>query len=485
MKKIIVVLVLALLLPALKANAQWQPDVRLTNDSAFSFTSGNNARCVTSSGNVVHVVWVGSRYWSKDKIYYKCSTDAGISWGTDTRLTYTDTNSAASPSIAVSGSVVHVVWNDQYNNANRDLYYKRSTDAGLSWEAEIQLTAYYVQSSFASVAVSGTVVHVVWEDYRNGRLEIYYKRSTNSGVNWGEDVRLTDNFDYAYYPSVAVSGAVVHVVWHAQHQGHDVIYYKHSADAGVNWGAVTQMSNTTIGSNSPSVAVSGSVVHLVWSDERNGNAEIYYKRSTDAGVSWGADTRLTNDTSWSEYPSVAVSGLAVHVVWRDERDGNDEIYYKLSTNAGINWGADTRLTNDTALSSGSSVAISGSVVHVVWRDERDGIFTEIYYKRNPTGNSIGIININSEIPASYSLSQNYPNPFNPVTRIRYDMPRAGVVRLAVYDVMGREIEMLVNERHAAGSYEAVWDGTRFASGVYFYRLTAEGYSETRNMMLIR
>ncbi|MCX6162719.1 MAG: T9SS type A sorting domain-containing protein [Ignavibacteriae bacterium] len=434
MKKIIVVLVLALLLPALKANAQWQPDVRLTNDSAFSFTSGNNARCVTSSGNVVHVVWVGSRYGSKDKIYYKCSTDAGISWGTDTRLTYTDTNSAASPSVAVSGSIVHVVWNDYYNNADRDLYYKRSTDGGLSWEAEIQLTAYYTLSSSASVAVSGTVVHVVWEDYRNGRLEIYYKHSTNSGVNWEQDVRLTDDFDYAYYPSVAVSGAVVHVVWHAQHQGHDV---------------------------------------------------IYYKRSTDAGVSWGADTRLTNDTSWSEYPSVAVSGLAVHVVWRDERDGNDEIYYKLSTNAGINWGADTRLTNDTALSSGSSVAISGSVVHVVWRDERDGIFTEIYYKRNPTGNSIGIININSEIPASYSLHQNYPNPFNPVTKIQYELPRAGVVRLAVYDVMGREVESLVNERQAAGSYEAVWDGTRFASGVYFYRLTAEGYGETMKMMLIR
>jgi hypothetical protein len=55
----------------------------------------------------------------------------------------------------------------------------------------------------------------------------------------------------------------------------------------------------------------------------------------------------------------------------------------------------------------------------------------------------------------------------------------------MYDVMGREVEMLVNERQAAGSYEAVWDGTRVASGVYFYRLTAEEYGETRKMMLIR
>ncbi|MCX6163117.1 MAG: T9SS type A sorting domain-containing protein, partial [Ignavibacteriae bacterium] len=98
---------------------------------------------------------------------------------------------------------------------------------------------------------------------------------------------------------------------------------------------------------------------------------------------------------------------------------------------------------------------------------------------------IGIQNISTETPARYSLSQNYPNPFNPVTRIRYELPRAGVVKLAVYDVMGREVEMLVNERQSAGSYEAVWDGTRFASGVYFYRLTAEGYKETRKMILIR
>ncbi|MCX6162091.1 MAG: T9SS type A sorting domain-containing protein, partial [Ignavibacteriae bacterium] len=67
----------------------------------------------------------------------------------------------------------------------------------------------------------------------------------------------------------------------------------------------------------------------------------------------------------------------------------------------------------------------------------------------------------------------------------YELPRAGVVRLAVYDVMGREVESLVNERQAAGSYEAVWDGTRFASGVYFYRLTAEGYGETKRMTLIK
>jgi hypothetical protein len=101
------------------------------------------------------------------------------------------------------------------------------------------------------------------------------------------------------------------------------------------------------------------------------------------------------------------------------------------------------------------------------------------------GFNVGVLPISSEVPASYSLSQNYPNPFNPSTSIRYELPRAGVVRLAVYDVMGREVETLVNERQAAGSYEATFDGSGFASGVYFYRLTADGYGETRKMILIR
>ncbi|MCX6160665.1 MAG: T9SS type A sorting domain-containing protein [Ignavibacteriae bacterium] len=96
-----------------------------------------------------------------------------------------------------------------------------------------------------------------------------------------------------------------------------------------------------------------------------------------------------------------------------------------------------------------------------------------------------------QIPSAFALHQNYPNPFNPVTRIRYDIPvcHSGVgrnlVKLLVYDVAGREVDMLVNERQTAGSYEAVWDGTRFASGVYFYRLSSGDFIETKKLLLIK
>ncbi len=182
------------------------------------------------------------------------------------------------------------------------------------------------------------------------------------------------------------------------------------------------------------IASSGDVVHVVWFDLRDLNYEIYYKRSTNGGIVWGADTRLTSNSAVSRHPSVAVSGQVVHVVWDDDRNVNPEIYYKRSTDGGVSWGADTRLTNNPAVSTRPSISVSGQVVHVVWTDTRDGNY-EIYYKLNPTGNTIGIININSGIPNQFSLSQNYPNPFNPNSKIKFQIAKLSDAKLVVFDVL--------------------------------------------------
>src|SRR4030095_12008333 len=86
--------------------------------------------------------------------------------------------------------------------------------------------------------------------------------------------------------------------------------------------------------NYKSIAADGpqqSEVHAVWYDDRDGNFEIYYKRSPDQGLSWGSDTRLTTNLGTSWFSTITVSGMQVHVVWMDNRDGNYEIYYKRST----------------------------------------------------------------------------------------------------------------------------------------------------------
>jgi len=89
------------------------------------------------------------------------------------------------------------------------------------------------------------------------------------------------------------------------------------------------------------------------------------------------------------------------------------------------------------------------------------------------------------IPDQYSLSQNYPNPFNPVTKINFAIPKQGFVTLKIYDVLGREVRTLVNEVKSAGQFLVDFNASEFSSGVYFYRLESEGFSDIKRMMLIK
>jgi hypothetical protein len=344
----------------------------------------------------------------------------------------------------------------------------------------------------ASVAVSGSVVHVVWSDFRHLGLnfEIYYRRSTDGGVNWDPETRLTNDNAKSGVPSISVSGPNVHLVWLDNRDGNPEIYYKRSTDGGSSWGSDTRLTNDPFSSDEVSVAVSGSLVHVVWTDYRNGQIDIYYKRSSDGGVNWGPDTPLTNDNALSFLPSIAASGSAVHVVWQDLRDRitteSYEIYYKRSTDGGSSWDSDTRLTNNPASSRHCFVAASGSLVHVVWLDERDVNGNgEIYYKRNPTGNPTSIIDMDNTIPNDYILFQNYPNPFNPATTIAFSLPLASYVTLKVFNMLGQEVATILSEQLATGRYEIKWDATGIGSGVYFYRLQSGKFTDTKKLILLK
>ncbi len=114
-----------------------------------------------------------------------------------------------------------------------------------------------------------------------------------------------------------------------------------------------------------------------------------------------------------------------------------------------------------------------------------------YYNDFRTCIPIGIEPISSEIPQHFGLYQNYPNPFNPVTKIRFSIPLLrGVVEdwgvlLKIYDILGKEIALLVNEELKPGTYEIEWDASNFSSGVYFYSLITENFTQTNKMVVIK
>lgn len=102
-----------------------------------------------------------------------------------------------------------------------------------------------------------------------------------------------------------------------------------------------------------------------------------------------------------------------------------------------------------------------------------------------TQESVSVSSISEKIPEYFYLQQNFPNPFNPSTRINYELRLSGFVTLKVYDIKGSEVQELVNEKQNEGIYSAEFDGSALPSGIYYYKLTAGEFSETRKMVLAK
>ena len=102
-----------------------------------------------------------------------------------------------------------------------------------------------------------------------------------------------------------------------------------------------------------------------------------------------------------------------------------------------------------------------------------------------TSSLVSSVEQETTLPTKFSLEQNFPNPFNPSTKIKYSIPQSSYVAVKVYDVLGNEIETLVNEEKPAGTYEVTWFAENLPSGVYFYKMTGGNYSETKKMLLLK
>lgn len=133
----------------------------------------------------------------------------------------------------------------------------------------------------------------------------------------------------------------------------------------------------------------------------------------------------------------------------------------------------------------------------VFATDNDGIWASGVNTTNPSGGTTELVlsgtdvrwttsvqNINT-IPYEYTLFQNYPNPFNPVTTIKYEMPNAGIVTLKIFDILGREVTTLVNEQKQPGKYDVQWNASNNSSGLYFYRIQAGKFVETKKMVLLK
>jgi len=186
--------------------------------------------------------------------------------------------------------------------------------------------------------------------------------------------------------------------------------------------------------------------------------------STNNGTSWTAvNPGLTNTSVYS----LAVLGTILFA-------GTDGGVF-LSTDNGTSWTAVNNGLTDTLV---TSLAVSGANLFAgtstagVWRRPLVEMVTSV---EGPlTGH-----------PTRFSLQQNYPNPFNPSTTIEFELPRASQVSLSVFDVLGRKVSELVNEREDAGVHEVKFDGFNVASGIYFYKIQAGDFTQTKRFLLLK
>lgn len=130
---------------------------------------------------------------------------------------------------------------------------------------------------------------------------------------------------------------------------------------------------------------------------------------------------------------------------------------------------------------------SNSEIYDLVIDKRNNKWMILKNKGVSVYNENGIVNvdIDNAPPLTHKLYQNYPNPFNPSTMISYSIPKSQNVQIIVYDLLGREIQTLLNKYQTAGTYEILFDGTLLPSGIYFYKITSGNFSETKKMILIK
>jgi hypothetical protein len=147
------------------------------------------------------------------------------------------------------------------------------------------------------------------------------------------------------------------------------------------------------------------------------------------------------------------------------------------------WSMNYHVTNRSETAKFINVGPSNNVY--ISGDEYIANNTGYVYLVRYTNAITGVTPTSNNQPDKFSLEQNYPNPFNPNTNIKFEIPKDGMVKLTVFDVSGREVEAVVNEQLSAGTYSVDFNASRLSTGVYFYRLETEGFTDTKKMILVK
>jgi len=307
------------------------------------------------------------------------STDGGHTWiPLATDLTNTEFTFQSPLNVFSNTSLIRVTACDGVNTA------EDTSDSAFTVMDLTRLNLSKTASALDTpvIAISGSNVYVVWKESGYPNLNLFFTRSTDNGATFDSATSLFEGYYLiAPHPQIAVSGSNVYVVWTGLGPTSADIFFRASTDNGVTFGPIINLSNNTGGSSQPRIAAYGNDVYVVWSDSTNSNnLEILLRRSTDNGATFGpiidlSNTPVPQSGDSSGDPQIVVSDKNVYVVWREQTFGGmgyGDILFRASADGGDTFGPAINLSNSTAASHDSKIATYGNNVYVVWVETGTG-----------------------------------------------------------------------------------------------------------------
>ncbi len=457
---------------------------------------------VDNNGNIF-ICWINNLSNHKN-IFFSKSTDLGNTFSlpiqTNDVPNYVNHIPYGGPKIDERNGIIHIIWADERLGYTRtNIFYSRSTDSGLTWSTSRPLGLASKFNAYPEIKIDDSgIIHIIYYSYNRIGLEfenIHYVSSNDGGITFSSPV-VGSNF-IGSKPCDCCPADI-----HFLNNGKKIIAFRNdennirdmyfvSADSN-NWGNLTRISNDNYNinfcpSSGPTIASKDSLIAISYMVGKNDVFKAFLKISNNNLNSFGdsipLDPNAQNDIE-QNHPSVGIDNdFTTHIIWEDERGLGDIYYGKLLF--GNNFVSDIQsIIEDTTFSYQGEprLFVQNNDGHIVWTDTRNE--SHIYYRKWKTiPNSV-----DEELETGkrkFNLN-NFPNPFNPKTKILFSLNNTENVSLKIYDVFGREIKTLIDKKFMSdGNYKIDFDGSNFNSGIYFYKLTTNNFSEMKKMVLVK
>ncbi len=357
-------------------------DLRITNDPASS-----DFVYLGSSPTGFALVWQDTRDGAsmKGDVYFAPLDKQGRRQGGDVRITSTP-GTTTHPAMTFGANRWGLVYADDSVD-NLELYFRAIAPSGQPLGVPVRLTTAPGSSDWPDVVWTGTEYAMVWEDSRAGPTngDLYFMRFDASGTRLGNEVQLTTDATRQAYPILKWSGQGYGVAWTDWRDGNREIYFRRLGPNGQLMGAELRLTNNSADSAWTDLAWNPDRKEwaLAWQDSRDGNAEVYFQRLDEQGQRVGGEVRLTTANGFSGYPSIDWNGFEYGISWQDERvaAGKPSIFFMQVTALGVKNGNDLRLSTGSGSSTFTTALWNGSTFAFAWRDDRDAPAnnTELYF----------------------------------------------------------------------------------------------------------